>query len=159
MSMPRSLKNPHFILVIVLLDLDCAPGVFFFFVCFEDVAGCAYPSRDQCTRGKPIIRRTCKWRKFSARLFQGSPICFFTHFSSPPDAKISCTLSGEACAAYFLCSFLLRQTSSRNVELHGIMDLGRRSFPEDSSGSCKIGRSGVSTWDEIWFVDLNVLRC
>ena len=42
------------------------------------------------------IRRTCKWRKTSARLVQDPPICFFTHFSSPPDAMMSCTLGGSA---------------------------------------------------------------
>ena len=30
------------------------------------------------------------------RIFQDPPICLFTHFSSPPDAMISCTLGGSA---------------------------------------------------------------
>ena len=42
------------------------------------------------------IRRTYEWWKNSAGLVQDSPICFFTHFSSPPDAMISCTLGGSA---------------------------------------------------------------
>ena len=99
-------------------------------------------------REASLIRRTCKWRKISARLIQGSPICFFTHFSSPPDAMISCTLSGSAPTFWLQVGPLspsFTVTTDRDMSQVNVL------IEDEPSFSILWGNApGTCPWSQLW---------